>query len=311
MAEEIKDLEKILKNDPELEKQLKERAISSTIEDAFAGDEEIIKQEIQEGLDKEEEEMPPSQMKVVEVKPLEIDDLPNVSVLIPTYERRHFLPLVLYNISHIDYPPEKLEIVILDDSQDNPLFLNEEEVKYTANDLKCNLNYHRENKRFSTLGEKRNKLVELAKYKICINMDDDDLYMPSYLYYSISLLKQEKYGLVGSPQMLYLYPKDDYKLCGCMSPHHSQINEATMCFTKKYFNSMGGFQKCNEKEGMKLVEHNEQNIGLTECALCMICIVHAKNSRDKEQFKSMEIDGSLNMTDDMKKLIDTIFKYNE
>ena len=141
-------------------------------------------------------------------------------------------------------------------------------------------------------------------------MDDDDLYMPSYLYYSISLLKQEKYGLVGSPQMLYLYPKDDYKLCGCMSPHHSQINEATMCFTKKYFNSMGGFKKCNVKEGIKLVEHNEQNIGLTECALCMICISHGKNLIDVEQFKSMKIDGSLNMTDDMKELVNSILEEN-
>ena len=306
MAEEIKDLETILENNPELEKKLKERAISSTIEECCDEPDQCM---CDDGDYIEPvEENPPSSLNVVEVTPLELDDLPCVSVLMPTYERREFLPLVLYNISHLNYPPEKIELVILDDSKDNPLFLDEEEVKFTAETLRCEFKYYRESKKFATLGEKRNKLVELAKHKICINIDDDDLYMPSYIHYSVSLLKQEKYGLVGSPQMLYLYPEDDYKLCGNMTPHPTAIKEATMCFTKKYFNSMGGFKKCDINEGIKMLEHNEKQIGFTECALCMISIAHKKNLIDKEPFKNMEIDGSLELTDDMKGLISSILK---
>ncbi len=291
MAENVEtpDLNKILENDPDLENKLKEQAISEPVEEVAEGD-------------------PDSSLNIVEVKPLELDDLPYVSVLMPTYERREFLPLVLYNISHLNYPPEKIELVVLDDSQDNPLFLDEEEVKFTAKTLRCEFKYYRESKKFATLGEKRNKLVELAKHKICINIDDDDLYMPSYIHYSVSLLKQEKYGLVGSPQMLYLYPDDDFKLCGNMTPHHTAIKEATMCFTKKYFKSMGGFKKCNINEGIKMLEHNEKQIGFTECALCMISLSHKGELTDKESFKKMEIDGSLELTDDMKELISSIIK---
>lgn len=271
------NVEEILENNPELEEELKKDAT------------------------------PPSNLNILEVTPMELDDLPEVSVLIPTYERREFLPLVLFNISHLNYPPEKIEVVILDDSKDNPLFLNEEEVKYTANTLRCELKYYRETKKFDTLGQKRNRLVELAKHKICINMDDDDLYMASYIHYSVSLLKQENYGLVGSPQMLYLYPDDNFKLCGCMSPNPSEIKEATMCFTKKYFKSMGGYKKCNINEGLKLVEYNEKNIGFTECALCMVSIAHKNCLIDREPFKKMEIDGSLQLSDEMKDLIKSLF----
>jgi len=303
MAEETPDLKEILENDPDLENKLKEQAIQAEQQGEKCCDEPE-----QCMCDEPEEEDPASSLNIIEVTPLELEDLPNVSVLIPTYERREFLPLVLYNISHLNYPPEKIELVILDDSQNNPLFLDEEEVKFTAGTLRCEFNYYRESKKFATLGEKRNKLVELAKHKICINMDDDDLYMPSFIHYSVSLLKQQKYGLVGSPQMLYLFPNDDYKLCGNMTPHHTAIKEATMCFTKKYFKSMGGFKKCNIGEGIKMLEHNDKQIGFTECALCMISLSHKGELTDKESFKKMEIDGSLELTNDMKELISSIIK---
>ena len=46
-------------------------------------------------------------------KLLEDKDLPNISVLIPCYLRRKFKPLMLCNLRHLDYPKNKIEVVIL------------------------------------------------------------------------------------------------------------------------------------------------------------------------------------------------------
>ena len=54
-------------------------------------------------------------------------DLPNLSILIPTFNRRKFIPLIAVNLLSTDYPKNKLEVVVYDDNPDNPLFLNSQE----------------------------------------------------------------------------------------------------------------------------------------------------------------------------------------
>ena len=51
-------------------------------------------------------------------------DYPNVSILMPTYNRRKFLPLITYNLSNMDYDKSKLEWCIYDDGKES-LFTNE------------------------------------------------------------------------------------------------------------------------------------------------------------------------------------------
>ncbi len=50
-------------------------------------------------------------------------ELPNVSILTPTWNRRKFLPLMIYNIQNFEYDKNKLEWVIYDDHPDNPYLL--------------------------------------------------------------------------------------------------------------------------------------------------------------------------------------------
>jgi len=69
------------------------------------------------------------------------DELPNVSILMPTWNRRSFLPLILINIHNMDYPKHKLELVIYDDHPDNPLFNNQDEVKVFETNCNLKINY--------------------------------------------------------------------------------------------------------------------------------------------------------------------------
>ena len=38
-----------------------------------------------------------------------MNDLPRVSILTPTYDRKRFLPLMIENLKNMVYPKEKLE----------------------------------------------------------------------------------------------------------------------------------------------------------------------------------------------------------
>jgi len=231
-------------------------------------------------------------------------ELPNVSILTPTWKRRNFLPLIINNLKYMDYPKNKLEQVIIDDVPDknDKMFLTEEDKRKYEEEIGIKVNYIYKPERHLTIGEKRNMLVKHAKYKICINMDTDDIYVPTYIKYSISALKSNKrIGLVCSPQMLFTYPYKNYKITGIECPSKRQGHEATMAFTKKHWKQMSGFIKEGNGEGAKMVDFNENACLKTQVEHCMICVCHNDNTVDKDRFSNDEeqgiikVDGTLDI----------------
>ena len=255
-------------------------------------------------------------------------DLPNVSILMPTYNRRNFLPLIMSNLYFQTYPKNKLELVIIDDGK-SPLFINDGEIKAISKHIGIPINYIRDTSHHYSIGEKRNKLVKLSKYKTLIFMDDDDIYRDEYIKYSVDELIKGKYGLVGSNQMIFVYPYHDFKITGikceakrqiheatmCFTKKYyrsmpgfkceakRQIHEATMCFTKKYYRSMPGFNKTGVGEGSGVIDWNDKKVGLTDVSKCMICIAHKNNTVDKELFIQNDIDSNGEINPQYKQLI--------
>ena len=91
-------------------------------------------------------------------------DYPNVSILMPSYNRRKFLPLITYNLSNMDYDKSKLEWCIYDDGK-VPLFTNEtlNETRKLLSPMKIVYKY---DKKKRDIGVKRNMLVKMSKHKI-------------------------------------------------------------------------------------------------------------------------------------------------
>ena len=236
-------------------------------------------------------------------KVLKDDDCPCVSILIPCYLRRKFKPLILCNLRHMNYPKKKVEVVILHDGPED-LFVSKEELEFFRESLMgMTLKYVYEKDIRRSIGEKRNKLVKLASHKICINMDSDDIYLPSYLYHSVSALKEHKVGITSSSSMIFIYPEHNYKITGIRCGHKHQGHEAVMCFTKKHFNSMGGFiskgNDANRGEGVKMISYNENKMVNLDVRLLMICVCHSGdagegNTINKDAFLDAEYDASLN-----------------
>jgi len=206
-----------------------------------------------------------------------------ISILIPTYNRSKFIQLCIMNILRQDYPKELLEVIILDDSDSQTPFIeNEEYIKKVLFPIK--LNYIKQKQRM-TIGEKRNKLIKLSKNKIICFMDDDDIYLPTYISYSYKTLKDNKAGLVGSNQMMFIYPHNDFKSTGIdCGEKKFFIHEATMMMTKKWYNSSNKFEKSSKGEGVELIQANDKKVFITDIRQLMVCICHKNNTIDKSRF---------------------------
>lgn len=210
---------------------------------------------------------------------------PKLSILTPTYNRRKFLPVMIHNVSNFDYPKEKLEWCILDDGTEK-LFTPSElkEVQQQLHPIRVK---YRTLETKKAIGHKRNAVVKQASYKTVIMMDDDDIYFPEYLKTSIQHLQEGNFGLVGSKDMILTFPLNEFHIAKFTGGSKRQVHEATMCFTKKYFKSMGGFNRTGTHgEGTKMIDHNEKSIGLTNIENCMMCVVHTENTYNKDRFRT-------------------------
>ena len=168
-------------------------------------------------------------------------DYPSVSVLTPTYNRTNFIELCILNLNNQTYPLDKLEWFVLDDSEVTYTNDKIEYIKKSIAPIKFKYIYSPTK---ATIGAKRNKLVKLATHKICIMMDDDDIYQKTYVEKSIDTMINNNKKCVGSNQMIFYFKdKPDKRLTIIRCESKRQIHEATLCFTKKYFNSMQGFKK--------------------------------------------------------------------
>jgi glycosyltransferase involved in cell wall biosynthesis len=88
-----------------------------------------------------------------------------ISALCITYGRHHLLEESVESFLRQDYPHK--ELIIVNDLSEQTLIFNHPQVKI--------FNFK---ERFPTIGDKRNKSVELSKGDILIGWDDDDIYLP-------------------------------------------------------------------------------------------------------------------------------------
>tara|TARA_R110001592_G_C13164786_1_gene749266 strand:+ start:844 stop:1575 length:732 start_codon:yes stop_codon:yes gene_type:complete len=225
-----------------------------------------------------------------------MNDLPRVSILTPTYDRKRFLPLMIENLKNMVYPKEKLEWIILDSwSRDGEvaerLFSDEDEIAHYRKVTGIYIKYIYKPEALS-IGKKRNILVKESNYKYCINLDSDDIYFPHYILNSIRTLLDNKKECCGSAEMLFIFPKVDYKITGIRCQALRQIHEATMCHTKKHWKRMGGYAISSQGEGAAMIDGcNEKFFIKTEIHKCMMCVCHDDNTVSKDVFnkESLEV----------------------
>ena len=171
---------------------------------------------------------------VLKLDPISAENLPKVSIITPTYNRTKLFPLAINNFNNFDYPRNKLEWIIIDDSTDEETIENilpvDKRIRY--------LRIADENiKRPLTIAHKRNIGVQKSTGTIIIHMDDDDYYPPHSVISRVKVLKQyEKQGIhcVGCSLIGNYNIMNDTSSISCDSP--ISLSEASMGYTRHFWN---------------------------------------------------------------------------
>jgi len=234
--------------------------------------------------------------------------LPSISILTPTFNRKKFLPLMLYNIYHFSYPKEKIEWNILE-SNDNSLkdyeklFNDKSEITDLEDQLGIKIKYEYNDNKLS-IGEKRNMLSEKSSHEYLINMDDDDLYLPSYLNHSIDILMNTNKEITGCLDMLFIYPQKDYQCSFIRCVRDFRLyHEATLCMKKSHWNKYK-YDVSNKGEG-KNIYGVSKLCELSNITNCMICVCWNGNTVNKDKFLDYKI--NMNIQGDSLKVLKNIF----
>jgi hypothetical protein len=116
---------------------------------------------------------------------------PLVSCIMPTYNRRQFVPLAIDYFLRQDYEPK--ELIIIDDGTDGIADLVPDDAR---------LRYFRLQEKIP-LGAKLNLACGYARGPIIAHWDDDDWYAPWRLAYQVKTLMTEGKDLCGINDLLY------------------------------------------------------------------------------------------------------------
>lgn len=230
----------------------------------------------------------------------------NITILVPVWNREKFLPLLLMNLKSQDYPHDKLRLIIDDDTEnpDNRFIKNIHEIKQMLHPIKVE---YITGKPRRTIGKKRNDLIKACKTKIFMFFDSDDVYLPSAISYSYSVLKPNKFGCVGSDKMLFCMTDRDFSIhaidCGNTK---KLIHEATIMGTVKWWRASCKFSDGSRGEGANLFMGNETKVGITDVSKVMLCVQHGENTIDKLQFAKDKNKLKIEISDELKNVLTRI-----
>lgn len=151
---------------------------------------------------------------------------PLVSCIMPTYNRRKFIPFAIKYFLRQNYANK--ELIIIDDGTDpiEDLIPDEESLRYYKLEKKI------------SLGEKLNLACEYAKGEVIAHWDDDDWYDPQRLSYQIDTLLNEQIDVCGINQLLYLNisTKNAYQY-KYPSDQRAWLLGSSLCYTKALWNT--------------------------------------------------------------------------
>jgi len=158
-----------------------------------------------------------------------------------TYGRPHLLEEAIQCFLRQDYAGTK-ELIVLNDFSEQFLEFPHPEVVI----VNCP-------KRFRTVGEKRNACAALTSHELLFVWDDDDIYLPHRLRFSVQMLNPEK-G--------FFKPSKAWTLNnGIIGGPNANLYHSGACFTKDLFDRAHGYAHMGSGQDMDLELAFERIIG--------------------------------------------------
>lgn len=179
--------------------------------------------------------------------PLQPADCPPISVVTLLHNRRKFFDLACHNLMIQDYPKDKIEWIIVEDS-DNPMEDASDRVMAVAAAAAPVRVEYIPLKKKTPIGKKRNLGVEKATADIILMMDDDDHYPETSFRRRVAWLTRSPWG--DSVDCAACTTIACYDLVRGISavnvpplglPFEQRVSEATLTFRRSFWVERGGF----------------------------------------------------------------------
>ena len=211
-------------------------------------------------------------------------ELPPVSILTITRDRRSFIPLAKYCFLAQTYPEHLLEWVIVDDGKDP--------IKDLISDLP-NVTYILVDEP-RTIGAKRNLGISRAKHDIIVMMDDDDVYPNNSVLSRVAHMLAEPRKECLFSTVLPCYEIHETKsfmnIPPITLPMSKRVSEATLCVTRKFWNDRP-FPEIQIAEGDAFIHGREDMCRELSPQDVIVSLSHRKTTSSRKP-PPMEVNGS-------------------
>mgnify|MGYP003706128335 FL=1 len=271
-------------------------------------------------------------------KDLEIyeDELPTVSIITPTYNKRKFFKLSIRNFQKADYPQDKIEWIIIDDGeeeikdlipeQDNIKYikLSQEEIKeyinvneitqneITQNEINENVNDTEEKEKITkkklSIGAKRNIACEKAKGEYIVCMDDDDYYTPQSVKFRVASMIHLNKNVVGCSGLGLLEINkiiSNVNLSSYSVGYEFRIFEHTMGFKKSHWEN-NKFLDTSLGEGRNLIDKDINDYEDIHWEQIGISFKHYNNTNSRMTISGQTNGSHFNINDEVFELVTNI-----
>jgi len=156
---------------------------------------------------------------------IDLEECPRVSCIMPTYGRPKLVPESVAMFLAQDYPNK--ELILLNDCPDQEYVADLPDVRVINRPT-----------RYQTLGEKRNAAIDAAQGSLIAVWDDDDVYLPWRLSYSVKQMQE-----LGTP---FFLAQEYWAYWGEEHLHHNQaapgwIAHPHVMFRKDLWHRAGGY----------------------------------------------------------------------
>ena len=206
------------------------------------------------------------------------NESPVASIITCTYNRAGFFNNLKRMVAYQDFPHEKLEWVIIDDSAEN----NAARFSDNLEGIRVRY-YHLKHK--IPLGKKRDLINNAAKGTYLVNMDDDDFYPPCRVSHAVAELMRTGYPLAGSSKMFMYFCKDRaIRQLGPYRDNHGTA--ATLAYTKEYSKTHFYFDPSNgnyAEEGV-FTEGWKHPMVQLDSMKTVLALSHTDNTIEKTMF---------------------------
>jgi glycosyltransferase involved in cell wall biosynthesis len=211
---------------------------------------------------------------------LALDKCPPISIITPVYNRGKFFSLAYHSILVSDYPKDRIEWIIVDDS-DDPNDQPVNRIMEVINAKRLKIEYIPLKKR-TPVAQKRNIGIEKASAEIILMMDDDDHYPETSFRRRVAWLTMHAW----KPKIVTATTIACYDLNRGISavnsppldiPLGQRVSEATLTFYKSAWVERKFTNEVQVGEGEGFIHGREEQVLEIPPQQIIVAFSHGKN----------------------------------